>query len=1044
MKKPTFLILLIINLFCIKSAFSQVDTSFWFVAPEVSSNQVYGWWFDRPVYFHFSTLNDPATVTLSIPANPNFTPVTFNIAANSSYSYDITSFIDSIENKPSNTILNKGVKISSTAKINTYYEVVSTYNTANPELFALKGKNALGLEFYIPGQNSFSNASFFNYLPTPYSSFDIIATEDNTIVTITPINPIVGHSANTPFTITLNKGQTFNCMATSQLYSLHLVGSHVVSNKPIAITISDDLLQANNLADLSGDQAVPITRIGKEYIAIKSQLDNNLKCLFITATQNNTNIYFDGSTTATTTLNTGQTYSTYINNASTYIKADKDIYVTQLAGVGGELGMAVLPYIPCTGSKKVSYKRATTRPLDFCILVKNGDQGGFLFNGSSSVINASSFVAVPGTSGNWLAARISISTSTLPVNSYGILTNTLGLFHLGIVEGQSGYGAGYGYFSDYSSSEMINIYTNHSPSNNFCIGDTLILYTDTLASANYTWSGPNGFASNFQNPTHTNISALDSGIYTLNVSNYTCLLDPTPITIHITSPTINLPPDTTICSNTPITLTPTGNFTSLLWSTGATTPFITVNSSGTYWVKGSIGSNCTASDTIHITLNQSGQFSLGNDTTICNLSQFSLTAPGGSYSYLWSNGSTNSTLNINQTGQYWLEIDNSSICPYRDTIQVTFSAPSITLPSDTIICGNSQVTLIPTGTYTSLLWSTGAVSPTINATSTGTYWVKGFLGNNCFASDSMHITVLPSGQFSLGNDTTLCDTSHIVLTAPSGGYTLLWSTGSINNSVNVQQTGLYWLEIDNDSICPYRDSINIAFVPIPTPNLGTDITLCSGSSLLLNDGLNSGTSIWSTGNTGHSVNINTSGTYWVVSSSATNCNNSDTIVVVTVQPTPFSLGLDTMVCENQVIILSPGSGFDSYQWSTGDTTSVITISQPGNYSVLVTNGPCKSSDYINILPCPCVVWAPNTFTPNNDGFNDCYNIAAFNISYLNMQIFNRWGELLYEQTDINAKWDGRYKGKMCPEGVYFCVFKYKCDFTYDKLYQSHTSVTLIK
>ncbi len=67
-----------------------------------------------------------------------------------------------------------------------------------------------------------------------------------------------------------------------------------------------------------------------------------------------------------------------------------------------------------------------------------------------------------------------------------------------------------------------------------------------------------------------------------------------------------------------------------------------------------------------------------------------------------------------------------------------------------------------------------------------------------------------------------------------------------------------------------------------------------------------------------------------------------------------------------------------------------------------------------------------------------------NVSYLNIKIFNRWGELLYEETGLNSKWDGRYKGRICPEGVYFCVIKYKCDYTFDKLYQTSTSVTLIQ
>jgi gliding motility-associated-like protein len=220
--------------------------------------------------------------------------------------------------------------------------------------------------------------------------------------------------------------------------------------------------------------------------------------------------------------------------------------------------------------------------------------------------------------------------------------------------------------------------------------------------------------------------------------------------------------------------------------------------------------------------------------------------------------------------------------------------------------------------------------------------------------------------------------------------------------------------------------------------------LCFGSSLILTDGLYTGTSIWSTGFTGHSITINTAGSYWVTSSSTNNCSNSDTIYITLAQSTPIYLGIDTMLCDNQFLELNAGYGFNSYLWSTGSIDSHISVLQPGTYWVQATDGPCTSSDDINILPCPCTVWAPNTFTPNSDNINDNYYIVANNLSYLNIQIFNRWGELLYEQTDLNAKWNGKYKGQICPEGVYFCVIKYKCDYTKDKLFQTSTSVTLIQ
>ena len=1024
-------------------SFSQKDSIFWFATPSLSTISSYQ--YDRPTFFRFSTFSQAATITISMPANFGFTPINMSVAANSHYSIDMTPYIDQIESQPSNTVLNKGLLIQSTSKITAYYEAEGESH-ANPDIFTLKGKNSLGKLFYIPFQNYSRNCD--TDFGCERSSFDIIASEDSTTVNIIPTNNIDGHLANIPFSVVLNKGQAYSAKATGRLAADHLGGSKVFSNKPISITMKDDM--TNNFTngycqDLIGDQMIPVEKLGTDYIIVKGDLNIDDR-FYVCATQPNTTISVDNI--AVSTINDGQMYSGSFSGNTAYITSSAPICVLHTTGYGCKMGGAYIPPLTCTGSKEIVLSRTTNDAFSLMLIVKATGISNFTLNNNATLIPSSSFNPVNGTSNTWYYAKITYSSSTLPANSFIRVKNSTSNFHLALINGQSSVtGCRYGFFTEFNKTEL-SASTNHAPTNQFCIGDTVRLSADSVeesTATTYIWSGPNGYSATGQYPYFIATSNQNSGVYTVNATTNSCPTEPLSLNLSIGSPSINLPPDTTICSNTPITLTPTGNFTSLLWSTGATTPSITINTSGTYWVKGFSGfSGCYTTDTINIIINQLEHFSFGSDKILCNATQYTLTAPFGSYTYLWSDGSANSTLTVHQSGIYWLEIDNSSICPYRDTIQITFNNPSVSLPSDTTICYNTSVTLTPIGNFTSLLWSTGATTPSITVNTSGTYWVKGFLGNNCFASDSMHITVLPSGQFSLGNDTTICDTSHIVLTAPSGGYTLLWSTGSISNSVNVQQTGLYWLEIDNDSICPFRDSINIAFVPIPTPNLGADITLCYGSSLLLNDGLNSGTSIWSTGEVGHSITINTSGTYWVVSSSAANCNNSDTIVVVTVQPTAFSLVLDTTLCENQIMLLNAGSGFDYYIWNTGDTTSSITISQPGNYSVIVTEGPCKISTSINILPCPCIVSATNVFTPNNDGFNDYYQISASNISYLNMQIFNRWGELLYEQTDLNAKWDGRYKGKMCPEGAYFCVFKYKCDFTYDKLYQSHTSVTLIK
>ena len=126
--------LLLFSLLLGFQSFAQLDTLFWFVAPEVAQNHG-----DRPIVFRFATLATPATITISQPANPAFPAQVINLGANAAQTLDLTPWIDIIENKPANTTLPYGFKILSTAPIMAYYEVVTSCN-CNPDIFTLKGK----------------------------------------------------------------------------------------------------------------------------------------------------------------------------------------------------------------------------------------------------------------------------------------------------------------------------------------------------------------------------------------------------------------------------------------------------------------------------------------------------------------------------------------------------------------------------------------------------------------------------------------------------------------------------------------------------------------------------------------------------------------------------------------------------------------------------------------------------------------------------------------------------------------------------------------
>jgi gliding motility-associated-like protein len=485
-------------------SYAQIDTEFWFAAPDITSSAAK----DVPIYLRITSFKDAGTVTLSQPAGGGLPIQTINLPANSSVTVNLTPWLNSIECGPGNAVQNRGLRISSTAQISAYYEINN--NGLNPEFFVLKGQNALGNQFFISSQNFANNG---NATPTPFSSFTIVATEDNTSVTIVPTRALVGRAPNVPFTITLNRGQTYPAVAASTLAAQRLDGSTVSATKPIAITLADDFISAPGFpcGDLIGDQTIPTSVIGTEYIATRGYLLGTLEKIFITATVNGTTVRKDGIVIAS--LNAGQTHVSDVTNASTYIQSSSPVYVYQVSGIGCEYGSAILPPINCTGSLSTTFAKGTSRSIYLNAFVRSGGENFFRVNGNPNIIRATDFVVVPGTSGQWLSTSVLLNLN-IPLDSPIRITNARTFFHLGVLAGNDREGTAYGFFSSFN-----NNYANVStPTPLICDGGFIQLNADTLLTATYSWTGPNGFTSNQQNPVINNATTINAGKYFCTVT----------------------------------------------------------------------------------------------------------------------------------------------------------------------------------------------------------------------------------------------------------------------------------------------------------------------------------------------------------------------------------------------------------------------------------------------------------------------------------------------------------------------------------------------
>lgn len=492
-----FLYLSILILFFSNQLYSQTDTSFWFVAPEVSTASNF---YDRPIYLRLSANVSAANVKIWLPANPSFAIIQKTIALNQTVSIDLTPFIDSIENKPANMVLNRGIKISSDVPISAYYEVAAN---VNPEIFVLKGKYALGTEFCIIGQEVHDNS--LSYIPAAKNAFDIVATENNTLVSITPYQNIIGHGKGITFAKLLNKGQTYSAEATSQAGNGHLIGSKVTSTKPIAITIKDDLVVSYPCADLLGDQLVPVTFVGTDYVVVRGSASDER--LYFIPTKDSTIVYLNGNVLPFINLTSSIFAIISCPGPVNYFHATKPIYVYHISGNGCELGGAILPGICGAGSDKVSVVRTTNESFYVSIVTSLNAKNNFLVNGSAGVINGSAFNAVPGNP-TLVYAYIDLS-SNLIVGNNNQITNSAGLFQLGVIHGGSATGARYGYFSGYSTTSF-----NFIPDTNMCQGTSITLDAGAGYSS-YLWS---------TGDTTSQIAVNSTGSYWIKVVQNNCIL----------------------------------------------------------------------------------------------------------------------------------------------------------------------------------------------------------------------------------------------------------------------------------------------------------------------------------------------------------------------------------------------------------------------------------------------------------------------------------------------------------------------------------------
>lgn len=440
--------------------------------------------------------------------------------------------------------------------------------------------------------------------------------------------------------------------------------------------------------------------------------------------------------------------------------------------------------------------------------------------------------------------------------------------------------------------------------------------------------------------------------------------------------------DTTICALTSgMTLSGRSGYPLYAWNTGATTRTLAVTAAGNYSIRSYDSCLNSIIDTYIVVPYTPTQLNVRHDTSICSLiNTINLSGRVGYPFYTWSTGATTRTIGVTTPNTYWIRAFDSCLNSITDTFQFTKFPPDTTVRAihDTAVCVTvGTITLMaPPGGYTSYRWSTGSTASTLTVGTTGTYYLYSYINCSIFV-DTFHVTFIPQPRVNIGNDTAFCIGGSIVLAARQPvGYSKLWSTGSLGDTIHVGSSGTYWLRVDNG--CIVTDSIHVLVSPFPVVDLGPDLVNCTGTPFTLASSVTytSPTYAWNTGDITPSITVTSSGTYWEQVTVA-GCSSADTIHVDIYFDTLRLFNLDTAICKGQFVLamanINPAA---NCQWvptaGIALSTSANTNVRPDTtttYRILVYLASCpviSDSFTIDVQPNPAVYLGGNKFACQYD------------------------------------------------------------------------------
>jgi gliding motility-associated-like protein len=613
-----------------------------------------------------------------------------------------------------------------------------------------------------------------------------------------------------------------------------------------------------------------------------------------------------------------------------------------------------------------------------------------------------------------------------------------------------------------------------------------IVGNSTTSPVSYSWSG-SGIVSGGNSPTVTVNAA---GNYTLTVTNTAngCTSQTVATVVTNTTPPVVSATNqqTLTCASTSVTLTGTSNPSSGItvnWLGGVcgnpNSLTTSACSAGTYTLVVTNSANGCSAQAISTVVADANVPSLSISNTgslncITNSVQIIVTTTSSPVTYSWSgsgivSGNSTPTITVNQSGNYSVVVTNTangcSASITNSIIMNTVTPVPTVAASNSLNCTQSTATLsgnLTGGGYTYTWTGNGIIGSTnnslavVNQPGTFSLQVTNTLNGCVSAIHTVQIMAdsnIPTLSVSISNTsgiTCFPGQSTVSLGAQSSATNGVFNwvnTGSNSPTITVNTPGFYTVTVtDPNSNCTTSAVINVpngTIAPTPTLNVAGQIPCGGGTTQLVATGPTNYTYSWNgpgivSTNTLSGIIINSPGTYSVLIYDASNgCSASQTISVSqqTIAP-QFTAAPLTGTYPLNVTFTNQSVGAVSYSWNFGglgtstETNPAFTFTQAGVYTVTLfaINGACVGQ-YTMEIKVTYPLFIPEVFTPNDDNKNDVWEIKGLD-AYPNnkVEIYNRWGNLIYEASPYKNEFDGHPNVKVMgsgkvPAGTYFYILE---------------------